>query len=305
MARFFDWIKTHKFIAFLVLIILYFLFTKYSASPSPYSTPFSVAPESEIGLGMPTDRMKYAQTPSTGGFMPPPRGIEPPPAPDVKNRMVISESYLSLLVSNVVDAQKRILTTVENYGGYMVNTYLQNPQDAPTSTITLRIPATKLQAALEEFRKISVKVVTENLQGEDVTDAFVDNEARLATLMKTKTKFEEILDKAVNVQDILTVQRELINLQNEIDAVRGQQKFLEKSAEMAKITIYLSTDELALPYAPSETWRPEVIFKQAVRSLIGLTRTIGERLIWIAVYSVIWIPILLVVTYLWKRTKKT
>src|SRR3989338_6071697 len=190
MVRFFDWIKTHKFIAFLVLIILYLLFTKYSTSPSPYSTPFSVAPESEIGLGMPTDRMKYSQPPSTGGFMPPPRGIEPPPAPDVKNRMVISESYLSLLVSNVVDAQKRILTTVENYGGYMVNTYLQNPQDAPTSTITLRIPATKLQAALEEFRKISVKVVTENLQGEDVTDAFVDNEARLATLMKTKTKFE-------------------------------------------------------------------------------------------------------------------
>ena len=184
----------------------------------------------------------------------------------------------------------------------MVNSNLNNPQDAATATVTVRVPSAKLQAALQTFRGLGVKVVSENLSGQDVTDEFVDNEARLAILEKTKAKFEEILDNAINVQDILTVQREIINLQSQIDAVKGQQNYLEKSAQMAKLTIYLSTDELALPYAPSETWRPAVIFKQAVRSLLGSARKLGTLVIWLAVYSIIWLPILLLIYFLKKRS---
>ena len=144
-------------------------------------------------------------------------------------------------------------------------------------------------------------MVSENLTGEDVTDQFVDIDARLATLYRTKAKFEEILDKAVKVEDLLNVQRELINLQTQIDSLKGQQLYLEKSAAMAKITIYLSTDELALPYAPSEAWRPTVILKLAVRSLVGNLRNFGSALIWIGVYSVVWVPILIVLFIIRKR----
>ena len=183
----------------------------------------------------------------------------------------------------------------------MVESNLNNPQDAPTATVTVRVPSVKLQQALETLRGLAVKVVSENLSGQDVTDEFVDNEARLETLEKTKAKFEEILDNAISVQDILTVQREIISLQSQIDAVKGQQNYLEKSAQMAKLTMYLSTDELALPYAPSETWRPAVIFKQAVRSLLGSARKLGTLVIWLAVYSIIWLPALLLIYYFKKR----
>lgn len=227
---------------------------------------------------------------------------EAPPTTGVNNRLVISESYLSLLVKSVVEAQNQIIQTAESLGGYMVNSNLNNPQDAPTATISVRVPSTKLREALEIYRGLAVKVVSENLTGQDVTDQFVDNKARLETLEKTKAKFEEIFDQAVNIQDILTVQREIINLQAEIDSVKGQQNYLEKNAQMAKLTVYLSTDEFALPYAPSESWRPEVIFKQAVRSLVSQVRKIGTALIWLAVYSIIWVPILLIIFYL-KRKK--
>jgi hypothetical protein len=97
--------------------------------------------------------------------------------------------------------------------------------------------------------------------------------------------------KAEKIEDLLNVQRELINLQSQIDSLKGQQQYYEKNAEMAKLTIYLSTDELALPYAPSESWRPQVIFKQAVRSLVTSLRKVGTAIIWLAVYSVVWIPV--------------
>ncbi len=296
MFRFFAWIKTHKLLVLLLLVIGYLIYTRSSFRP----IPFSQTMDGSSGIGM-----KFAPGSSNNLDFSLPDVMSPreeaAPAPNVTNRLVISESYLSLLVNNVVEVQKRIIQTAESFGGYMVNSNLNNPQDAPSATVTVRVPAKQLNLTLDQLRGLAVKVISENLSGEDVTDQFVDNEARLQTLLKTKAKFEEILDKATQIQDILNVQREIINLQSQIDALKGQQNYLEKNAEMAKLTIYLSTDELALPYAPSETWRPQVIFKQAIRSVISKARQLGTLIIWIAVYSVIWIPALLLIYFLKRK----
>ncbi|OGK25863.1 hypothetical protein A3C28_02705 [Candidatus Roizmanbacteria bacterium RIFCSPHIGHO2_02_FULL_39_9] len=293
MTRFLTWLKTHKLVAVL-LVIVAFLLLKNSSNPVDYTigrADYKMAPpQTDLSFTLPDVGNSESRM-----------GMESAPAPEVQDRLVVSNSYLSLLVDNVVEVQNQIIQTAERFGGYMVNSNLNNPQDAPTATVTVRVPSGRLQETLRLYRGLAVKVISENLEGEDVTDQFVDNEARLTTLNTTKAKFEEILAKATQIQDILNVQREIISLQSQIDAIKGEQNYLEKNAEMAKLTVYLSTDELALPYAPSETWRPEVIFKQAVRSLVSQIRKVGTFFIWLVVYSIIWIPILILIFLLKKK----
>ena len=248
---------------------------------------------------------KMAPLPYVGGgnlndIMPP---SESAPNANIKNRLVITNSYLSLQVSKVAVVQKQVIKKAEELGGYMVNSSIENPSDVASATVTVRIPSKQLENALQYYRSLSIKVISENLQGDDVTDQYVDFAAQLKTYEKTKAIFEQMLDKAINVQDILQIQREIINVQASIDSIKGQQDYLEKNAEMAKITLYLSTDELALPYAPTDTWRPSVIFKQAVRSLVGTVRRIGSLAIWIGVYAIIWVPILLIVLYIRRKRR--
>lgn len=279
------WIKSHKLIVVLIVIIIYFLLKN-----NPRITPLRSQVFQSTSPAL--DKM----TSVTGGL-----SLDYSPTTQTDKRMVVKNSYLSLLVDNVSAGQTAIIQQAQALGGYMVNSSLTRPQDAPSAVVTIRVPAAQFNAALQFFRGLAVKVISENLEGEDVTDQYVDIDARLATLTKTKIKFEEVMDQAVAVQDILTVQRELINLQTQIDSLKGQQNYLEKNAQMAKITIYLSTDELSLPYAPSESWRPQVIFKEAVRSLIGFFRKIGTAIIWLGVYAVIWIPIGLIAFLIYRH----
>ena len=206
--------------------------------------------------------------------------------------MVITETTMSVVVKDVSEAIKTVQQKSESLGGYMVNSHLSKPEETASGSITIRVPKEKLIEALEAFRRVGLRVVDENVSGRDVTDQYVDLEARLTTLNKTKAKFEEILDRATQIQDLLNVQRELINLQSQIDSIKGQQQYLSQSAKLSKITVYLSTDEFSLPYTPKQAWRPEVIFKLAVRSLVSNLRNLGSALIWIVVYSPIWLPIL-------------
>ncbi len=304
-----NWAKKNKLSAVLLIIVSYFLYHSFigifgTRMLSISETSYGLAPgrnyDSAISLGAP------AQKSISNIALPVPSSDYAPQA-EVENRLVIQESNVSLLVEDVVETRNNILEYANSSGGYMVNTSTRSPQDAPTANVVIRVPSTKLAEALDYFHSLSIKVVSENLTGRDVTDQYVDIDARLATYEKTKTRFESILDTATKISDITSLTREIISIQSQIDSLKGQQDSLEKNAQLAKLTIYLSTDEMALPYAPSETFRPSVIFKLAVRSMVGFVRNLAEAVIWIGVWSVVWIPALAVYIFVrkWRAKRKT
>lgn len=218
------------------------------------------------------------------------------------DRLIIQDTNLSLQVKDVSKTINDILVTTNKLGGFLINSSLSKPEGAASGNISIRIPEDKRSEALEMFKKMAVKVVSESVYGNDVTDQYVDLESRLEVLNKTKAKYEEILQQAQKVPDIMSVQEQLTYLQSQIDNLKGQQKYFEQSAKLSKIVVYLSTDELALPYTPTNEWRPTVIFKNAVRSLVGIFRTLGSLVIYLIVFIPIIVPVVLIIRYI-KRKK--
>lgn len=288
-----DFVKKHKIYLILVLVIIYLIYGKFNFSPINLSTSKYSNLENQRAIGNSNLDISY-NTVSQGGV----------PLTSETKRLTIQNSDLSILVSNIKETALKISDYTLDNGGFMVNSSFSNPNDEGSGNITVRIPQRKFKEALVYFESISVKVIYENLNGEDVTDQYTDIKSRLITLYTTKTKFEEILNKATLIPDILNVQREIINLQMQIDDLKGQEMYLEKNSDLSKITIYLSTDELELPYQPKEVWRAEVIFKRAVRSLIQNLREATTLIIWIVVYSLIWLPLLLVGLIVKRRFNK-
>ncbi len=293
------WIKTHKLTTVLLFIVAYFLIQSIFG--------FNTIPRT---IPRPNTIKQIESLPTARGELPLPLAYsgtdyygETPPAPEIKDRMVVKNSNLSLQVKKVNESIKLITDYTNSIGGYMVDTNLSSPEEAPYGSITIRIPQEKMDEALSYFRSLAVKVVSEQIYGYDVTDEYVDIEARLNTLLANQKRFKEIMDQASNPDDILKIQQQIFSLQDQIDSLRGRQKYMEQTAKMSKITVYLSTDEFALPYAPSEAFRPEVIFKNAVRSLIQNLQKLVSLIIWILVYSPIWLPILILILYIRKRRR--
>jgi hypothetical protein len=294
-----NWIKSHKLIIALLIIIVFLYFKNNSSAPvfqtftnsGSYRYAENIVSKQSSGIDI-------VQAPSSSSQY---------QVSGVVNRIVIQESNMSLLVADVRSAGDKILVFAKDNGGYMVSASYSSPTESPFANITVRVPSGKLNQTLSYFKNLAIKVTNENLVGTDVTQEYTDIEARLATLRKTQAKFEEILNKAVDVQDILTVQRELINLQEQIDSYVGQQKAIDKNAELTRVTVYLSTDELALPFTPDTSFRPNVVFKYAIRSLLNNLRIGAEAFIWMAVYSPLIIIVILayIFTRRWLKKRKS
>lgn len=296
-----DWIKKNKLTSLLILFVLLLVFKEFFLGFGGListTRKVSLQPAIEAPMGGVEEPSLLRE----GGFIPP--SPEYPPT-EKEERLVVEESSMSLVVSKVRETTDKIIDHAKEVGGFMVSSSLTRPEEAPFATVVVRVPSEKFREVLDYFRSLAIKVSSENILGTDVTAEYVDIEARLATLEKTKAKFESILDQATRVEDILQVQREITYLQDQIDALKGRQKYLTQTAKLAKITVWLSTDEYALPYVPAKPFRPGVIFKLAVRSLVQTLRGLAKLIIWVGVYAVVWLPVALAVFFLrrWRKRR--
>lgn len=305
MKKLLNWIKTNKLTAILIVAIIYLLF-RGSGSPGVMQRASFVGTSNYVDDYEYSEEVMMDSAPmmSKGGLSAPAPARDSATSINIQERKVVTESHMSLLVKDVRESADKIQNQVKAVGGFVVNTYIHSPEEGSSGYITIRVPADTLETTLDTLRGYAVKVVSENISGHDITDRYMDVEARLTTLQKTKTMFEEILTKATDVDEILRVQQRILSVQDQIDSLKGQLKYMDATTATTLVTINLATDELALPYSPGAPWRPSVVFKYAVRSLIINLRSLGSTAIWLTVYAVIWVPALVIFLVVRKVIKK-
>jgi hypothetical protein len=305
LSTLFTWIRANKLSSFLLAIVAYGLiktWTGHGVMPLP-------APAFPTGMAQDTVMMdsapmvKMAAPSAMGGAVNPVMNYS---AGAVNERITTQTTSLALKVKNVGGVANQIETLAKTQGGWLVDSSVEAADSGSTNgTISFRVPTEKLPETLDQVRGLGLRVVSEHVMGTDITDQYQNVTAQLEILEQTKQKLVTILASATKVQDMLEAQQQLLNMQQQIDSLQGQQKYLDQSAKLSLVTVYLATDELALPVtAPGEAWRPNLVFKEALRSLVGFVYRIGNAVIWVAVFAPIWLPVILVYQWWQKRQAK-
>jgi hypothetical protein len=166
-------------------------------------------------------------------------------APAVNERKIIRNAELNLEAESPETAQHAITAIAESKGGFVVDSQ-QSSSDVRTTTrdvvtMTIRVPAERFAEALTEIRGSASRVVVEAIKGQDVTEEFVDIEARLKAKRALEEQFIEIMKRAASVADALNVQRQLGDIRVEIEQIEGRKRFLENQASLSTIKVRLQT----------------------------------------------------------------
>ena len=108
-------------------------------------------------------------------------------------RMIIRNASLSLVVSDAVDALRKVTTLVEGRGGYVAETRQWKEREQVRAVATLRVPVKELSSILAAIRGVAVRVESESLTGQDVSQEYSDLGAQIRNLTATETELRELL----------------------------------------------------------------------------------------------------------------
>lgn len=166
------------------------------------------------------------------------------PAP--AERKIIRDASLTLEVEEPVKAAERITSIAESHGGFVVSS--ESRQVSPGGrkgkayevfTVQFRVPAAQFEAALKDVRATAGEVTAEKVSGKDVTEEYIDLEARLRTQRALEAQLLDILKTANAVSDALSVQRELATVRGDIERTEGRRRFLENQSSLSTINVTL------------------------------------------------------------------
>ncbi len=163
----------------------------------------------------------------------------------VVERKIVRNAELNLESASPEESQQKITQSAESKGGFVVESQ-QSSSDVRVGTrdivtMTIRIPAAKFTETLDEIRKTSSRVIVETIKSDDVTEEFIDVEARLKAKKSLEGQFIEIMKQAKSVEDALKVQTELSEVRGEIEKIEGRKRFLENQTSLSTIKIRLQT----------------------------------------------------------------
>lgn len=160
-------------------------------------------------------------------------------------RKIIRNATLTLEVEQPAKALQRIASIAESRGGFVVTSDSRQQTGAKGErayeiiTVELRVPAPQFDATLADIRAAGGSVTAQKITGKDVTEEYIDLEARLRTQRALEAQLLEIMKRSQEVSDAIAVQRELTNVRTEIERVEGRRRFLENQSSLSTISVTL------------------------------------------------------------------
>jgi cell division protein FtsL len=227
--------------------------------------------------------------------------------PETPSRMIIKTGWLNLVVKDVLDTARKIAKFAEENGGWVVSSSISEHEKVPSGSITVRVPAEKFDEARDYFRSLAIRVTSERTQSQDITEEYVDLQSRLRNLEAAESQLFELMKRSGTISEILNVHRELTNIRQQIEQIKGRMQYLEQSVKMSSITVNLALSEELLPIPPAEKWRPKYVLLQTWKSVLGFWKGFSYFLIKLIVWAQVWVPAVLITYFgfrFWRKRKK-
>ncbi len=157
-------------------------------------------------------------------------------------RKLIRNGDLSFETSDVKETKVAIENICKELNAYISNESQNNFGERLQYNQVIRVPAEKFDILLQKLEALAVKVESKNINTQDVTEEFIDVEARLKTKKELENRYREILKQAKTVSDIVSIESQIANVRSEIESMEGRLTYLKN--QVAFSTLHVSYYQL-------------------------------------------------------------
>jgi uncharacterized small protein (DUF1192 family) len=153
-------------------------------------------------------------------------------------RMIIRSGTMSMEVEKYDDTEGRVKQIAQQFGGYITNSSATlNASGKKQGTITIRVASDKFDALLGELTKAG-KVMNENITGNDVTEEYMDADARVKTQKELESRLLKLLEeKTASLSSVVEVEQKLASVRENIERTEGRMKYLKDQASYSTLAV--------------------------------------------------------------------
>lgn len=169
----------------------------------------------------------------------------------IVEKKIIKDASIGIEVEDYSVYRLKLDSLIKVLGGYVSQDNLDKNDFSINNYLAIRIPTKSFDKFISVLEKGSEKLLYKNISQRDVTEEFIDIEARLKTKREVEKRYRELLAKARNVKEILEVEEKLRIIREEIESREGRLKYLQNQVDYSTINFQI-TQKLEYRYEPGK-----------------------------------------------------
>lgn len=214
-------------------------------------------------------------------------------------KKIIKDGNIAIKANDLTASKKNIDAITKSFDGYYLSEEMDNNDQNSSFNLRIRIPAERFEQFISSLEKGNDEITGKGIHARDVTEEFTDIETRLASKRDYLKKYRELLARAQNVKDVLSIEESIRVIQEEIESREGRLKYLNDQVAYSTLDVYLFQPK-PFQYKPVQ----EDNFLERVKKSLGNGwRSMVGLVLWVIS---MW-PFLILLTalvVLWKRFRK-
>jgi hypothetical protein len=204
---------------------------------------------------------------------------------DVERKIVMT-AHVRVRVENLNEADSFVKDLMKKYNAYASSTDINDN----SRNYSIRVPSSAYKAAIDEINSMG-RLLGRSESAEDVTLRYYDLEGRLATKKELLKTFQSYLGKAKTIEEILSVEKRISELQYEIEGTGKELRNLTNRIDYATIDLSVLGPIASSPYrGPTLVERLKELFGSFGKFLSGIVMI----LVGIVIFG---IPVLLLLVF--------
>jgi hypothetical protein len=151
------------------------------------------------------------------------------------DKKIVKSAHLSAEVKDYRVFSQQLNEKVKKYGGYVSQEQQSQSDYQIENTVVIKVPVDQFENAVNDITKEVSKLNGKQISSEDVTTQLVDGRSRLEAKKQVRLRYLDLLKQAKNMEEILTVQKEINDIQEDIELVNGRINTLSQQSAMSTI----------------------------------------------------------------------
>jgi len=152
-------------------------------------------------------------------------------------RKLIKEGRVEFETDNMNSTRKTIFEAVKKFNGYVSSDQEYKSPGRKSNTLIIRVPADNFDSLLSDATQGIEKFESKEINVKDVTEEFLDIQARLKTKKELEQRFINLLKEAKNVTEILEIEKQIGQLRSDIESIEGRLKYLQDRVSFSTLTM--------------------------------------------------------------------
>lgn len=159
-------------------------------------------------------------------------------------RKLVKRAELRLRVEDPTETEKPLIDLIQKYNAWTASTGIYEN----SRNYSIRVPSPSYDAMLDELADLG-RILRRTENAEDVTLRYYDLESRLATRRELLRTYQGYLIRANSIDEIMTVERHITELQYEIDQTGTQFRNLANLVDYSTINVEIVGPVNAVSYS--------------------------------------------------------